>query len=200
MSKMRAKEAARVDSHRPATLVEEAVQASETSQALVGAEFSPSEWLLEEYKLLSGHYFHEDNQYWRTVSIFGTLNGALLAFVASTFAQNTFVSQALVPLAGIALCMSWLAALIRGREWRNYIEDRIGAIELAVSSHWSAEDFRPLNLRSGGFTARAKLAEGRWRDSPYKIIANIPSSLTLMLLPVFFMVIWGAVGVAGLQR
>ena len=39
------------------------------------------DWLLEEYKLLSAHYFHEDQVYFRMGGLLITLNGALIAFM-----------------------------------------------------------------------------------------------------------------------
>ena len=65
-------------------------------------------WLLEEYKLLSAHYFHEDTQLLRVIGVYGTLNGALIAFLGSKFVEPSRAAAALVPIIGIVLCFSWI--------------------------------------------------------------------------------------------
>jgi hypothetical protein len=153
------------------------------------AELKPEEWILEEYKLLSNHYFHEDDIYHKTIGIYATLNGGLLAFLGSNLAAKESIARALVPIVGIALCVSWAAALVRIREWRVYIENRIKKIEEAIHKQWRFEELVPLDLRTVQDWSNWR-PKWRWFNWPYLLFRNLPSSLTMMLLPIAFMSVW----------
>ena len=152
-------------------------------------ECDPEVWLLEEYKLLSNHYFHEDNQYWKTISIFGTLNGALLAFLSSQFLNTATRVKHFVPVAGIIFSISWFISLIRIREWRNYMERRIKTIEEYLHGVWSKDQFQPLDIRVLKDWQQDG-ANTRWFQRPYRLLRNIPASLSLLILPLSFFIIW----------
>lgn len=149
----------------------------------------PEMWLLEEYKLLSDHYFHEDNQIQKTIGIYGTLNGGLLAFLGSSFVANERIARTLIPVIGIVLCCSWLATLIRIREWRVYIEKRIQKIEGTLHRHWEKEEILPLDIRTVRDWSPSR-PRWRWFNWPYLIFRNLPSSLTLLTLPIAFFAVW----------
>jgi len=157
------------------------------------ARYDSKSWLLEEYKLLSSHYFHEDTQFEKIMTNYTTLNGALLAFFGSNFAAQDMLAWKLIPLIGIVLSISWIAAMIRVREWRNYIEYRIKEIEDYLHTHWSSEEFLPLDIR----TTKNWMAAGpkvRWFNWPmiwiYLGFRNLPSSITLLILPASFLTVW----------
>ena len=149
----------------------------------------PDIWLLEEDKLLSAHYFHEDNQIQKTIGIYATLNGGLIAFLGSSFVANERIARTLIPAIGIILCFSWLATLVRIREWRVYIEKRIKEIEHALHDRWASEDILPLDIRTVHDWSAWK-PRWRWFNWPYLIFRNLPSSLTLLTLPVAFTAVW----------
>jgi len=158
--------------------------------------FDRSVWLLEEYKLLSQHYFHEDGQLFKAVGIFGTLNGALLAFVGSKFSTIGVVSGRLIPGIGLALCFAWLAALVRHREWRIYIESRIGEIERNLHDIWGAIDPLPLDIRVARHWS-AYAPEPRWFNFWYRTFREWPASKIIMVLPFAFACVWGALLITG---
>jgi len=149
----------------------------------------PAVWLLEEYKLLSNHYFHEDNQYWKTISIFGTFNGALLAFLSSQFLNTQTLVKHFIPIVGIIFSISWFISLIRLREWRNYMEKRIQTIEEYLHEVWREDQFRPLDIRVVK-SWQQQGAKTSWFQQPYRVIRNIPASLSLLILPLSFLMIW----------
>jgi hypothetical protein len=150
---------------------------------------NPAEWARDEYKLLSDHYFHEDGTFWKIVSIFGSINGALLAFLGSTFVAENAPGRVFIPLVGIVLCFAWLAALIRVREWRLYVEARIKAIEEELNDHWKLEGATLLDIRRmQGWAASAPPSS--LYNVPYRIFRNAPASATLLFLPIMFAAIW----------
>ena len=153
------------------------------------ARMDPEQWLLEEYKLLSSHYFHEDNQIQKTIGIYATLNGGLLAFLGSSFVANERIAQTLIPAIGLVLCFSWLATLIRIREWRVYIEKRIATIEKALHERWQDQAILPLDIRTVKEWLSSKM-RWRWFNWPYLVFRNLPSSLTLLTVPIAFIVVW----------
>lgn len=150
----------------------------------------PSIWFLEEYKLLTSHYFHEDNQYWKTISIFGTLNGALLAFLGSNFINTEAFVRHFIPIVGCLFSASWIISLIRIREWRNYMEFRIKVIEEYLHGVWDEDLFQPLDIRTLKNWQQQEEDKARWFQRPYRIIRNIPSSLSLLTLPICFLLTW----------
>ena len=149
----------------------------------------PSIWILEEYKLLNNHYFHEDNQYWKTISIFGTLNAALLAFLSSDFVNNEAFVKHFVPIVGCLFSISWVISSIRTREWRNYMEFRIKVIEEYLHGVWDEKLFQPLDIRTLKDWQQQE-AKIKWVQRPYSVIRNIPASLSLLTIPVCFLLTW----------
>jgi hypothetical protein len=156
---------------------------------IAGDSFDRSSWLLEEYKLLSQHYFHEDSQLFKAVSIYGTLSGALLAFVGSKFAIGGPVASALIPAIGLAICFAWLAALVRHREWRICIESRIAEIESQLHEHWEDTEPLPLDIRTARHW-REYAPEPRWYNGWYRMFREWPASKVLLALPCAFGVVW----------
>lgn len=153
------------------------------------SKLKPEEWLLEEYKLLSNHYFHEDSTYQGTIAIYATLNGALLAFLGSSFVANESIVLTLIPVIGIVLCFSWAATLVRIREWRVYIERRIRKIEGVIHKRWQFNELIPLDLRTVQDWDEWS-PKRRWFNWPYLLFRNLPSSLTLLMLPLAFTSVW----------
>ncbi|MCG8345770.1 MAG: hypothetical protein MI685_11535 [Chlorobiales bacterium] len=152
-------------------------------------ELKPKDWLVEEYKILSSHYFHEDGQIQKTITIYSAFNGAFLAFIGSKFYQDDAITGIFIPLIGITLCFSWVATLVRLREWRMYIENRIKFIEETLHSVWKDYDFIPLDLRTVKAWKKWR-PRIRWYNWPYYIFRDLPSSLSLMILPVAFTIVW----------
>lgn len=157
--------------------------------------FDPSTWLLEEYKLLCDQYKHEDSQYLQTVMLFTTVNSALLAFLGSSFAvRNPSVAIQCVPLSGFVICLAWFAAMIRLREWRSYIEDRVTEIERDLHRIWGETDPYVLDIRT--FRRWDILRPpSNWHDAICQRLRNVPWSLTLCALPILFAIIWIVVGI-----
>ena len=152
-------------------------------------ELKPKAWLFVEYKLLSSHYFHEDGQIQKTITIYSTFNGVLLAFIGSKFSQDDIIVKILIPLIGLILCFSWIATLVRLREWREYIVKRIKLIEEVLHSVWKDHDFLPLDLRTLS-AWKEWCPKIRWYNWPYYIFRDFPSSFSLMILPLAFAVVW----------
>lgn len=149
----------------------------------------PEKWLLEEYKLLSSHYFFEDDQLFKTITVYATINGGLLAFLGSTFFQGGQIPIWVIPLVGLALCFSWVATLVRIRAWRVYIEERIKEIESHLHKQWASERFLPLDIRTVKNWSRLA-GRRRWYRLPYLVLREIPASITLMALPLVFSITW----------
>ncbi len=161
------------------------------NQSVAGAkapDFDRSAWLLEEYKLLSQHYFHEDAQLFKAVSIFGTFNGALLAFVGSKFSTPGPVTD-LIPVVGLFMCFAWLAALVRHREWRVYIESRIREIESDLHDHWGRTSPLPLDIRTAR-NWKAYAPARRWFNGWYRMFREWPASKIILVLPIGFAIVW----------
>ena len=159
----------------------------------------PGVWLLEEYKLLSGHYFHESVQMIQTTTVYCTLNSGLLAFMASQFAATTATAKLLLPIVGLVSCLSWLTSLVRLREWRDYAEMRIEEIEHALHTAWGDLDPLPLDIR----TARrwdTWAPDRRWFNWPYRKLREIPSSLAHLTLPAIFAGVWIMVLILGASQ
>jgi hypothetical protein len=149
----------------------------------------PITWLLEEYKLLSSHYFHEDSLFWKGMGYYSTVNGGLLVFLGSDFLRKETVVQYIIPIIGIVLCVSWISSLIRIREYRDYIVHRIKKIEIALHSEWDDVSLLPADIRS--FIDWEELGnKGLLSNRLYRFFRNFPSSLSLLLLPVSFLISW----------
>lgn len=154
-------------------------------------------WLMEEYRLLSQHYFHEDNQLQKIIMIYGTLNSGLLAFTGSQFATHSDATTIAIPAVGMILCIAWFATLFRIREWRNYIERRIRTIEEGLHPRWEGLDLLPLDIRTMCKWS-AWGPQNRWFNKPYLLLRNFPSSVIYLVLPNAFFVIWAFLLVLGL--
>jgi hypothetical protein len=167
----------------------EPVAAEQKQGEQLAEGLQPEKWLLEEYKLLSSHYFFEDEQLFKTVTVYTTINGGLLAFLGSTFFQGGQIPMWVIPLIGLVLCFSWVATLIRIREWRIYIEERIKTIESHLHRQWANESFLPLDIRTA---QNWSLLAGRrrWYRLPYLALREVPASVTLMALPLVFFITW----------
>jgi hypothetical protein len=131
-------------------------------------------WQLEEYKLLSSHYFHEDNFFLKSMTIYSALNTAFIAIGSSEFFMpNTFLVKYGLPLLGIVSSIIWFASLVRVRYLRVLIENRIREIE----SQFEEQHGIPLRIRN------RKLA-GKWD------LRSIPVSIAMRAFPVIFFLIW----------
>lgn len=152
---------------------------------------SRSEWLREEYRLLSEHYFHEDNYIHKVISFYAGLSGGLLAFMGSTFAGSDATVNQMIAAIGVIISVSWLLTVIRIRETRQYISSRIARIEKELHSGWPSDDFVPLDIKTQ--TKWRDLDDRRrWFNAPYFWARELPSSFVLMFLPVAFMAGWVA--------
>lgn len=152
-------------------------------------ELDQKQWLLEEYKLLSLHYFHEDDSLRKTITTYITINAALLAFLGSTFAaQNSSINIA-VSIIGLVLCVVWFVTLIRIREWRFYIEERIETIEKTLHGIWTNSILMPLDIRAESKWAQIE-SRKRWYNVLYFLFRDIPSSLMHFVLPIAFLIVW----------
>lgn len=153
--------------------------------------YDPSGWLLEEYKLLSAHYFHEDNYFLQSVAIFSTLNSGLIAFYASELVLRTTAAHVALPAIGIALSTAWMVSILRTRERRLYAENRITHIESTLHLSWSGRALPILPLDLG---TRVKWNDigrsGLWGRTRLGWLRNIPASKLALLLPPIFLGIW----------
>ena len=165
------------------------VPAEPKPQIEASSGFDRAAWLLEEYKLLSQHYFHEDAQLFKALGIFGTLNGGLLAFVGSKFSTVGVVAERLIPIIGLSLCFAWLAALVRHREWRIYIESRIGEIESDLHAMWGSAQPLPLDIRTARHWSEYAPTR-RWFNFWYVTFREWPASKIILVLPFTFAVVW----------
>jgi hypothetical protein len=156
-----------------------------------GGVGDPGKWLIEEYKLLSAHYFHEDNYFQQSVSVFSAINGALVAFFASNLASRATLAQLIVPLLGIVLSLVWWISLLRTRERRLYAELRIVEIEQAVARAWGDEGMIVPVLDVG---SRSRWHErgrtGAWRRLRIGWVRDIPASVIALCLPLVFVIVW----------
>lgn len=154
-------------------------------------EYEPTTWLLEEYKLLSAHYFHEDNYYQQSLATFSTLNGALIAFYASDLASKTSAAHFSIPTIGIVLTIAWAVSMVRIRELRRYAQDRMAKIESALHELWRSSDLpiRPLDIGTRELWETVGQT-GAWGKFRLGWIRNVPASNVALILPLTFNVIW----------
>jgi hypothetical protein len=144
-------------------------------------------WLLEEYKLLSAHYFHEDQLYFRMGGLLITLNSALIAFsLASTGVPRLpLVVLILFSVFGLVLTLAWMAMLWRIRAVRQVGINRIGEIETALEASWSAAVPSPrirLRMKERMSAASARL--------PSRLAAGVPATVLFLLVPVVAAAYW----------
>ncbi|MEV6443148.1 hypothetical protein [Amycolatopsis sp. NPDC051716] len=138
-------------------------------------------WLLEEYKLLSAHYFHEDQIYFRMGGLLITLNSALIAFSATSsgVARLPQVVLVLFSVFGLAVTIAWMAMLWRIRAVRQISSARIGEIEAALEATWSATVPSPrirLRMRER-MSARAGCL-------PSRLATSVPATTLFLVVPV----------------
>jgi len=151
----------------------------------------PTAWFLEEYKLLSAHYFHEDNYFQQSVATFSTLNSGLVAFYASNLVSKGSAAQLTVPVIGIMLSLVWMISILRTRERRKYAENRIVEIESVLHASWKMEgtSIGPLDIGT-----RARWDEvgktGSWGKLRLGWIRDIQASKLALTLPPAFILIW----------
>ena len=147
-------------------------------------------WLLEEYKLLSAHYFHEDQTYFRVGGMLITVNGALIAFSATSTEVPTMplVILVLFSLFGLSMTLAWAAMLLRIRALRLAITERLEEVETALQSHWVAAALSSprIRLHMGN---RITAAPGRL---PSRWARRVPASITFLLVPIAAAMYWCA--------
>jgi len=151
----------------------------------------PAIWLLEEYKLLSAHYFHEDNYFQHLIATFTTLNSGLIAFYASDLILRTSVARFSIPAIGIILTLAWTVSMLRARELRLYAQNRMVEMESALHELWHGLELpiRPLDIGT-----RVRWGEvgrtGFWGKLRLGWIRNIQASKVAFVLPSTFAIVW----------
>jgi uncharacterized protein involved in tolerance to divalent cations len=153
------------------------------------SEQAEDTWLREEYRLLSEHYFHEDNQCFTAMAMFATLSSGLLAFMGSTFAEPKSAAAIAIPVVGIVICASWIATVVRIYEWRVHIEARAKSIEAQVGSRWSKIESLPLDIHTAR-NYQATLPGLSWWQIAHRLFRNVSTAQTLTVLPLTFGVVW----------
>jgi hypothetical protein len=151
-----------------------------------------AKWTLEEYKLLTAHYFHEDNFYHKVTTTFATLNAGLLAFTRAA-PSNIIVSNRTVSLVGMALCVCWFSSLVRIREYRRAAENRIQRIEVFWSTlPWQNAELVPdIRRMTHWHSIKPKYTWWNWwLIGPYRLFRLLPTSLVMLVLPVAFIIAW----------
>jgi hypothetical protein len=145
-------------------------------------------WLLEEYKLLSAHYFHEDQIYFRTGGLLITLNSALIAFSAASSSVHGLPSAALVLFAvfGFVVTLAWVAMLWRIRSVRQVSSNRIGEIEAALEATWTATGVASPRIRLH-MRERMAVLSGR---APARLATGVPATVLFLLIPVVAAAYW----------
>jgi len=134
-----------------------------------------------EYKLLSDHYFHEDTYLLRTVALFATLNGAILAAFGSTIIPPTQnLVHALLPALGMLTTALWAVCLYRVHFVRTQVEERHLELEKAINELWrSTKNTPPFDL--------LRIRAGRRKGN---FIQRWPVSKIMLSFPTAFAVIW----------
>ena len=127
---------------------------------------------MHEYRLLSEHYFHEDNFYLKTNSIFMTLNAVMVGFLGGklgdtsiNFAEDFLFMFSII---GFISVISWGLTLMRTHVYRVKIDERIAEIE-------------------NNFSDILKI---RTKRSSLPFYAKIPSSIIILILPAVFSLVW----------
>ena len=139
------------------------------------------EWLLEEYRQLSQHYFHEDNYYLKANAFFSALDTALLA-VYSTRPDDLPVPQLEwgLPMVGFIASLVWLLTLIRIKYLREKHLERLDQLEFHVRQvvRDSGEEFV--------LGPSPSIPKG---DSD-SILFRVPATYVIQAIPVTFIAIW----------
>ena len=145
--------------------------------------FEVVDWTKEEYRLLSSHYFHEDNFYLKSNGLFLSVSTALLAFLKFPGGSATATQLAvLVPIVGAVTAVAWFFSLMRTRGVRRRIEHRIEELERSIQSIWTEAGETPF----GGHSALRLRAH----DSKPHLLGRIPSTVVMLFLPLTFLLIW----------
>ena len=165
---------------------------------LQGNSLGYEPWLMEEYRLLSQHYFHEDGQIQKTNAIFATLDGGLLAFIGSSYSIPNLASSLVIPLMGILLSLAWFGTLVRMRECRNYAERRIATIEENLHTCWEGRNPLPLDIRTRQNWSKWR-PRIRWFNLPYLLFRKVPTSLIYLLLPGAILALWILLLISGVS-
>jgi hypothetical protein len=145
------------------------------------------DWLLEEYKLLSAHYFHEDQVYFHMGGLLITLNSALIAFSVASggVARLPSVMLVLFSVFGLVMTLTWMVMLWRIRAVRQVSISRIDEIEAALEVDWSATVPSPrirLHMRERMSAAARRL--------PSRLMAGVPVTVLFLLVPVVAAAYW----------
>jgi hypothetical protein len=156
-----------------------------------GLTIRPEDWLIQEYNLLSQHYFHEDNYFQQSVAIFSTLNSGLIAFYTSTLISKSGFTRFSVPAIGILLSAVWMISLVRTRERRAYAENRIIEMEVALGRMLTENNtlvkFLDIGTRAGWHLVAQ---QGMWKRFHIGWIRDVPASKLSLALPPAFIAIW----------
>lgn len=154
-------------------------------------EVKPGDWLLQEYNLLSQHYFHEDSYFQQSVAIFSTLNSGLIAFYTSSLISKSSVTRFTVPSIGVLLSVVWMISILRTRERRRYAENRIVDLETVLKQVTSMHNV-PVRMLDIGTRAGWHLVgqKGLWRKFHIGWLRDVPASTLALGLPPCFIVIW----------
>lgn len=131
------------------------------------------ELIKDEYRLLSSHYFHEDSFYQKSITIFLTLNTGLLAFINAIAESNEY--SIYIPIIGIVSVISWSVSIYRSKFFKNKLENRIVEIETLIQEK---------------FSNKPSIMHLRTNRGTFPLLARIPSTVTNMILPIAFAVIW----------
>jgi hypothetical protein len=143
--------------------------------------FPHKDFLLEEYKILSTHYFHEDNYYLRTVGLFGTINVALLTIYGSRIIPDTdFKVHFSLVVVGIISSVAFGLSLTRVRYLRRKIEERMIEIETNLNNHWGDLKANPpfaiLSIRN--------------RDETPRFFEFLHVAQIMLFVPASFLLVW----------
>jgi len=131
-------------------------------------------WHIEEYKILSSHYFHEDNYFLRSMIIYSALNTTFIAIASSSFFKvQSFLIAYGIPILGMISSLIWAVSLIRVRYLRIQIEERIKKLE---------QDYME---RIGVYLS----VRNRTNKAKY-FVQKIPVSKIMLSLPIMFFIIW----------
>ena len=148
-----------------------------------------AQWLMKEYELLTEHYFHEDDTYFKIIGLLLTVNGALIAFSATSdkIPQMPLAIIILFSTFGLSLALAWAVMLVRIRAYRLAHTDRIEAIEKVIESHWRAEVPAPqIRLH---METRIAAAPG---SRVHRFARQIPSSVVFLVVPLTCALYWVA--------
>jgi hypothetical protein len=145
-------------------------------------------WLLEEYKLLSTHYFHEDQTYFRIGGLLITFNGAFIALSATSSEVVKIPLGILVLFScfGLGLTLAWTVMLWRIRAYRLAHTDRIEEIEKIIESHWTTTSMPSPQIRLR-IAQRIAAIPG---SAPSRWARNIPASIVFLLVPMASAAYW----------